>query len=412
MNKESIKLLVDRSVDLLREMHYSDFCINRYKATWKSGICKYMENNGYEFYDSAIGNGYLQLLSRRQVSKTTMATWVRSIRILNEVLLYGRITRRINHRVKENLCGAFAEYARMFLDELSSLKRSDGTLVRYRVIISRFLTFLHHQNIENLELIGDSTINSFISNQETKKVEINYVLRKLFRFWFENHIITKDLSDSFSSYRFRHHQRIPSFYSPDEIAIIESSVDRSKPLGKRNYALLLLATRLGLRASDIANLKMRDIDWRKNEINIIQQKTKNPVRLPLISVVGNAIIDFLKYGRPDFISSAYIFHSFKPPYDPMNGQAVSSAITSVIEGCSVEFKGRKHGPHAMRHSLATNLLHDSVPLPIISESLGHSSTETTTIYLSVDIPTLIDCSLKVPPVPASFYNMKGGAENG
>lgn len=147
MNKESIKLLVDRSVDLLREMHYSDFCINRYKATWKSGICKYMENNGYEFYDSAIGNGYLQLLSRRQVSKTTMATWVRSIRILNEVLLYGRITRRINHRVKENLCGAFAEYARMFLDELSSLKRSDGTLVRYRVIISRFLTFLHHQNI-------------------------------------------------------------------------------------------------------------------------------------------------------------------------------------------------------------------------------------------------------------------------
>lgn len=96
----------------------------------------------------------------------------------------------------------------------------------------------------------------------------------------------------------------------------------------------------------------------------------------------------------------------------MNGQAVSSAITSVIEGCSVEFKGRKHGPHAMRHSLATNLLHDSVPLPIISESLGHSSTETTTIYLSVDIPTLIDCSLEVPPVPASFYNMKGGAENG
>lgn len=412
MNKDSIKSLVNRSLDLLREMHYSDFCINRYEATWRCGICKYMEDNGYEFYDSTIGNEYLQILSRKQVCRTTMETWVRSIRILTEVLQHGSITRRIDHRVKEDLCGPFAEYARMFLEELSSLKRSEGTLVRYRVIISRFLTFLRHQDIENLEFIGDSTINSFISNQETKKVEINYVLRKLFRFWFENHIITKDLSDSFSSYRFRHHQRIPSFYSPDEIAIIENSVDRSKPLGKRNYALLLLATRLGLRASDIANLKMRDIDWRKNEINIIQQKTKNPVRLPLISVVGNAIIDFLKYGRPDFISSAYIFHSFKPPYDPMNGQAVSSAITSVIEGCSVEFKGRKHGPHAMRHSLATNLLHDSVPLPVISESLGHSSTEATTIYLSVDIPTLIDCSLEVPPVPASFYNMKGGAENG
>ncbi len=312
MNKVSIKLLVGRSLDLLREMHYSDFCINRYEVTWRNGICKYMENNGYEFYDSTIGNEYLQILSRREVCKTTMGIWVRSIRILNEVLQHGRIARRIHHRVKEDLCGPFAEYARMFLDGLSSLKRSEGTLVRYHVVTSRFLTFLQHQNIENLEFIGDSTINSFMSNQETKKVEINYVLRKLFRFWFENHTITKDLSDSFSAYRFRHHQRIPSFYNPDEIAIIENSIDRSNPLGKRNYALLLLATRLGLRASDIANLKMEDIDWRKNEIDIIQQKTKNLVRLPLISIVGNAIIDFLKYGRPDFISSAYIFHSFKP----------------------------------------------------------------------------------------------------
>ena len=106
-----------------------------------------------------------------------METWVRSIRILTEVLQHGSITRRIDHRVKEDLCGPFAEYARMFLEELSSLKRSEGTLVRYRVIISRFLTFLRHQDIENLESIGDSTINSFISNQETKKVEINVSIR-------------------------------------------------------------------------------------------------------------------------------------------------------------------------------------------------------------------------------------------
>ena len=66
MNKDSIKSLVNRSLDLLREMHYSDFCINRYEATWRCGICKYMEDNGYEFYDSTIGNEYLQILSRSE----------------------------------------------------------------------------------------------------------------------------------------------------------------------------------------------------------------------------------------------------------------------------------------------------------------------------------------------------------
>jgi integrase len=96
----------------------------------------------------------------------------------------------------------------------------------------------------------------------------------LFRYWFDRHIISVDKEQILKNYKWIKKERIPSFYTPEEVSKIELSIDRSSGIGKRNYAMLLLACRLGLRASDIASLKFPDIDWRKNEISIIQYKTK------------------------------------------------------------------------------------------------------------------------------------------
>jgi len=409
--KKSINDLVNCCIELMREMHYSDFCISRYQELWRRGVCKYMQTNGIEMYTPSIGSKFLDSLPEKKIHERSFPMWLRSVRILDEVLCNEKVPGRQKCKIIDGLSGPFAEYAYSFIDELKTMHRSEETINRYQIIIGRFLSFLQHENIERLESIKESVVFQFIGCQETRKEEISYILKRLFRFWQDNGIISHDLTSCFSAYRMKHHQRVLSFYSQEEIATIEGSVDRSNPLGKRNYALLLLATRLGMRASDIANLKITDIDWHKNEITVIQCKTSNPAGFPLLPIVGNAIIDYMKYGRPSFISSSHFFHSSRPPYQVMNSAMVSSAITSVIEGCGIDLKGRRHGPHAMRHSLATNLLRKEISLPVISEVLGHKRTQTTTVYLSVDIPSLMECSIDVPPVSPTFYDKKGGKVN-
>ena len=142
-------------------------------------------------------------------------------------------------------------------------------------------------------------------------------------------MMDNNFEDVLEYYKWVKQEKIPSFFSADEICTIEESVNRSGGIGKRNYAMLLLAGRLGLRASDIANLQFSNIDWEKSEIRLTQYKTGNPISLPLLNDVGNAIIDYLKYGR--FKSeSQNVFISGRAPYIPANKSIVCSAIQEVI----------------------------------------------------------------------------------
>ena len=182
-------------------------------------------------------------------------------------------------------------------------------------------------------------------------VNIISCLRVLFRFWHERHIIKERFHDLLDNYKWVKYEKIPSFYTAEEISVIEKSAERSSGTEKRNYAMLLLASRLGLRASDIAGLKFSSIDWERNEINLTQYKTGNPVSLPLLSDVGNAIIDYLENGR-FHSASQHIFLSARPPYVPATNLMVCTAIRKIILKSGVSVKNRRHGPHSLRHSLA------------------------------------------------------------
>jgi site-specific recombinase XerD len=232
-------------------------------------------------------------------------------------------------------------------------------------------------------------------------------LRVLFRFWYEEHLTEENLEDLLKGYSWRNKEKIPSFYSLEEVRLMENSICRSSNVGKRNYAMLLLASRLGLRASDIAGLQFFSLDWEKNEIRLKQYKTGDPLSLPLLAEVGNAIIDYLKNGRPQS-PVQNVFLSSRAPYVPVSKNCVCSAITSVITQSGVSTKGKHHGPHSLRHSLAGCMLGQGSSLPVISEILGHRTTETTMVYLRIDLDSLGKCALPVRQVPDSFYMQKGG----
>ena len=189
---------------------------------------------------------------------------------------------------------------------------------------------------------------------------------------------------------------------------MEMSVSRSSVKGKRDYAMILLASRLGLRASDIISLSLSNIDWDNNLIQLVQQKTQKSIRLPLLPEVGEAIIDYIMNGRPNH-SSNTLFLTLRGPFRPLCQNQFSQIVGKYMQKSGVNIAGRHHGVHCLRHSVAGALLKNEVPLPVISQSLGHSSTASTMIYLNIDIDALMKCSLNVPTVSDDFYNQNGGA---
>ena len=172
--------------------------------------------------------------------------------------------------------------------------------------------------------------------------------------------------------------------------------------------MMLLATRLGLRASDIAHLAFHNISWGNSTIRLSQFKTGKMIELPLLTEIGDAIIDYLKYGRKKS-ESPEIFLYTRAPFTTMTNAAVSSALGSLVDSSKVVTTGRKHGAHAMRHSLVSRFLENKVSIPVISEALGHQSTNTTMSYLRIDTDSLRQCALDVPPASKLFYEQKGGA---
>ena len=188
-----------------------------------------------------------------------------------------------------------------------------------------------------------------------------------------------------------------SYYTQDEIATILKSIDTSTASGKFEYSILSFFIYLGLRESDVASMRFRNIDWNRSLISIEQFKTKQPLTLPLLDEVKYPLLDYLKNARPESEDKEHIFIRRRAPHTCYpNGGALYNVVSRCISRSGIETKGRHYGPHALRHSLATNLLSDEVPLSAVSNILGHSSVLTTEIYLTVDETHLKELSLEVP----------------
>ena len=173
----------------------------------------------------------------------------------------------------------------------------------------------------------------------------------------------------------------------------------------QRYDFLLLAAEYGLRASDITSLRLENIDWDKNTITLNQNKTGEPLFLPLLSSVGNAIIDYLQNGRPPGGEDTIIVqHENARKGQCLTSPTIHSIVSDALKNANIpNWKEKKHGPHALRHSLASNMLRRGVSFPVISTVLGHRSTETTKHYISIDIEKLRECSLQIPRMSSIYF---------
>jgi integrase/recombinase XerD len=192
------------------------------------------------------------------------------------------------------------------------------------------------------------------------------------------------------------YETIPSVLSEDQIAAVlkAAAKDRSS-VGLRDYAILRLLATYGLRAGEVARLKLNDIDWRAETLSIHHSKTGIHTLLPLMAPVGEALIQYLRNGRPQAADGRTIFTRSRAPYQPLSRAGIYSGVRRRMEAAGVKPSG-KRGPHIFRHARAVSMLRASVSKKVIGDVLGHRSAEATIPYLKLATEDLRAIALEIP----------------
>ena len=208
--------------------------------------------------------------------------------------------------------------------------------------------------------------------------------------------LVRDLAPCVSTPSRYHNEVIPNGFSETEVQtmLAKARVDRS-PIGRRDYAILLLLATYGLRAGEISRLRLEDIDWRRERFRITQSKTGRAAQLPLMVPVGEAILGYLRHGRPES-EHREVFLRQRAPDSPFAcGSSLSTVVQRRLRQAGITVTGR-HGAHAFRYARAVSLLRGAVPLKAITDLLGHSSASSTDVYLKLATDDLRDVGLELP----------------
>lgn len=374
-------------------------------------LSSFMEGKMISVYSKPIGEEYLKFRDTSENSRFSKNNNFRFderyVNLLNG-MLEGKwvITKKKQDLAAPFPNGNFGAYMMNFLNSYVGERRlSLRTKSYYHRSLLKFCEKTFEDQIFQLGDITAEYILEFISSQVSKDHPAT-ILRAVLADLYSKKIVDFRTANILMKFKTRPGRKLPSYYTPEEVMCIEKSVDRKYAMGKRDYAMILLATRLGLRSSDIRLIQFSNIDWENNLILLEQFKTKKPIELPLLIDIGEAILDYLQHSRPKS-ASKYIFLRAIAPYIPLGGTALNTVFKKYFIKSNVEFAKKRHGPHSMRHSLATNLLKNGTSLPIISEALGHSNTTSTMPYVHLNTQELLKCSLDVPQVCSNFYKQKG-----
>lgn len=263
--------------------------------------------------------------------------------------------------------------------------------------LSFFIDFLDSRDIQDVKQITPLILSDYIKtifvNHEKVMLAVMTTLRMFLKFLYLSQQTEKDLSLDLPKLKKYYSPAIPSAWTTEDVKKMLQCIDRGSPPGKRDYAILLLVVRLGIRSGDIRDLKLHDLNWNTKQIEIQQGKTGRHITYPILDDIGDALIDYLKSGRP-LTDCPFVFVRACAPHEAFSGGGMNHIIIKYTRLAGITIpNGSKHGLHSLRHKLANTLLEQETPLPVISAILGHLSSKSTNIYLHADIEGLKQCAL-------------------
>ena len=398
--------VVDLCIELEHELeglNYSDDSMRRYRKVFR----EFTEYSRTSDYSQSKGTDFLvwkfqQLggfVTGGEHSKNEMY-YFRAIRSLAEYYNFGILFRRHDFHGEIVWPEPFKEATESFLRYEVEYGCSRGQFDLHKAVIKELILFLDSAYVHDLNGITSNLISRFIATMvglapATIAGRIS-ALRQYFKYAYLNKHTIKPIHVYLPQPPQRLRMKLPTVWTEEQIECLINAVDTTTPIGKRDYAILLLGARLGIRIGDILNLTINDIDWGNRQISIVQGKTREPLTLPLPTDTGWAIIDYLKNGRP-ITEYPNLFVVHNAPYTGCPFKStLRSSIRKVLKRANIPVdKTKRSGWHSLRHSLATNLLQNNVEISIISDILGHSDPQVARHYIRVDMNGLSKCALKV-----------------
>ena len=218
-----------------------------------------------------------------------------------------------------------------------------------------------------------------------------FSVKTMFRLLFAMGILPQPLHERTPRFFCPTEGKLHSVWKPEEINAVLAAIDRSMAVGKRNYAMILLAARFGLRMCDICGLELESLNWKDSRIDLIQQKTGYPLTLPLTKDVGEAVIDYLRNGRPPSIwRKIFLLHT--PPFSPLIRRTFYEEVMQYRKLAGLNNKPGM-GIRSFRYTLATQLLDGNVSFTDISAVLGHADSDSVRSYLRISLSALRQAAL-------------------
>jgi len=400
---KELGVLIADALKHLERHGSSKTSIQSHRETYK-GLELFCNMNNIHLYTEAVGELFIEgkISQTKQLCESRIRHFTSAIRRLNCVV-EGVDWVPIHGSKKKSL--ELSCYDNILVDYEKYLHRTDKTEKCIRVIIvitARFLRFIEDCGCVQLGDLTPKHLYAGFNNandaaKHTFRVYVNAFLRYAHIYGLVEH----DYSGILPSVVRR--KTVPTVYSPEEIEQLLASIDRSTPSGKRSYAVVLIAARLGLRASDIAALTPENFNLTKETIEIIQQKTKTPLTLPLLNEVKAAVSDYIDNARPRS-DDKQIFLSLHGN-SCASGSTVSAIVQYAFKRSGIDCKNRKSGSHALRSSLASALLAEGNDYFTVQKALGHLELQSTKNYAKAEVEQLRINALSVPTPTGMFETL-------
>jgi integrase len=347
----------------LVRLGYKDSTMVWYRGCWRR-LQKYFAARGAEEFSLDVAMAWVDQACGGFFGKEQAGTlkpndiyMFRVAAMLGEYAAHGAVLRRYNRSVSK-LDGPGAEAVARFQAHLRAAGLSASTVRTYGTLAGEFVAFTGTRG--GLACCDANMIGAFVATlagYQFKTVEQKLcAVRSFLRFASADGLVDGACLEAVPAARSARQARIPSVWDPGEVTRILDAIDRDNPCGKRDYAIILLIARLGLRGVDIRRLEFADFDWAGNRLFVVQAKTGDRVQLPLLKEVGWAVIDYIRHGRPDS-DCPQVFVRHLAPIGPFSDQEHLHGILvkhARVARVPVSEK-RRHGMHSLRHTLATRL---------------------------------------------------------
>jgi integrase/recombinase XerD len=254
-------------------------------------------------------------------------------------------------------------------------------------LVRRFDQYLQSKQLSQWNQIQIHHIDNFVRKQAGKNITrihlVQKVLRGLFRFLFSRGLLNRDWASALHAPRQYCLAHVPRAMPPDQVLQLLRSIDREPRGGERDFAIILMAASLGVRSSEIADLRLEDLDWRKATVRYEQRKSRKILWLPLSRPLTEALASYLKNERPRNSVQRTVFLRLTPPWTTLTPPGVAEIIRKRMRAAGIAASG-----HWLRHGFASELLRVGVNLSTLQELLGHSHISSTEVYTKIDLVQL------------------------